>query len=85
LEQSKNVPQEVVTFHSGEQNELEDVTKYTKSKIIQPTRNHPAKLRHIKTEPKTPWESMWDLIGKKTIWYHEIIAISPHVRKSKIE
>jgi hypothetical protein len=24
-------------------------------------------------------------IEKKTIWYHEIIAISPHVRKSEIE
>lgn len=51
LEQSKNVPQEVVTFHNGEQTKLENATKHTKLKTIRPTRNHPTKLQHIKTKP----------------------------------
>ncbi len=51
LEQSKNNPQDVVTFHSGEQNELKDITKNTKLKTIRPTRNYPSKLWHIKTKP----------------------------------
>jgi hypothetical protein len=40
LEQPKNDAKEVVTFHNREKNELEDVTKNTKSKTIRPTKNH---------------------------------------------
>ncbi len=54
-----------MTFHNGEENELNDVMKHTKPKTIQPTGNHPPKLQHIKTKPKTPCESMWDLTKKK--------------------
>jgi len=54
-----------MTFHNGEQNELNDVIKHTKLKIIRPTRNHPPKLWHIKTKPKLPCKSMWDLTKKK--------------------
>jgi hypothetical protein len=54
-----------MTFHNGEQNELEDVTKNIESKIIRPTENHPLGLRCIKTKPKTPQESLWDPIKKK--------------------
>jgi len=51
LEQSKNDPHDVVTFHSGEKNELEDVTKNTKPKTIRPTKSHPPELQHIETKP----------------------------------
>jgi hypothetical protein len=64
LEQPENDPEESMTFHSGEQNELEDVTKNTKSKIVQPTRNHPLELWRIKIEAEIPWEPIWDLIKK---------------------
>ncbi len=41
LEQSRIDPKEAMTFHIGEQNKLEDVTKNTQSKIVRPTRNCP--------------------------------------------
>ncbi len=52
----KNNPKEVVTFHIGEQNKLEDITKNIEPKIIQPIGNHPLELRCIKTKLKTPQE-----------------------------
>jgi len=79
LEQPKIDPKEVATFHSGEKNELEDVTKNNKPK------NHPPKLRCIKTKPKTPWEPIWDPTKKKKFWYHQIVVTSPHARKSEID
>lgn len=54
LEQPKNDPKEIVTFHNGEENELENVTKTTKLKTIRPTKNCPSRLWRIKIEPKTP-------------------------------
>jgi hypothetical protein len=39
-----------MTFHSEEQNELENITKNIESKTIQPTENYPSKLQRIKTE-----------------------------------
>jgi hypothetical protein len=70
LNQPNNNLKEVVTFHSGEQNDLEDVTKNTELETIQPIRNHPLKLRHIKTKQKAPQESMWDPTEKKKpFWY----------------
>ncbi len=54
LEQPKNNPKDVMTFHNGEQNELNDVIKNTKSKTVRPTGNHPPKLQHIKTKLETP-------------------------------
>jgi len=50
LKQWKIDSKEATTFHSGEQNELENITKNIKPKTIQPTKNHPPKLRHIKTK-----------------------------------
>jgi hypothetical protein len=35
-----------MTFHSGEQNGLEDVTKNTKLEIIWPIENHPRIVTH---------------------------------------
>jgi hypothetical protein len=37
-----------MTFHIGEQNELEDVTKNTEPKTIQPIGNYPPELQRIK-------------------------------------
>jgi hypothetical protein len=65
LKQPKNNPKEVMTFHSGEQNELEGITKNIELKTIQPIGNHPPKLWHIKIELETPQESMWDPTEKK--------------------
>jgi hypothetical protein len=53
-----------MTFHIGEQNKLEDVTKNTEPKTIQPTRNYPPKLQRIKIKSKTPQEPIWDPIEK---------------------
>lgn len=39
-----------MTFHSGEQNELDDITKL---KIVQPIKNHALELQHNKIEPNT--------------------------------
>jgi len=39
-----------MTFHSGEQNELENITKNIEQEIVWPIENHPPKLWHIKTE-----------------------------------
>jgi hypothetical protein len=43
LKQPKIGIEEAMTFHSGEQNELEDIIEYTKPKIVQPIGNHPPK------------------------------------------
>jgi hypothetical protein len=48
LKQPKNDPKEVVTFHNGEQNKLEDVIGNSESKIVQPTKNHLLELHRIK-------------------------------------
>jgi len=42
--QPKNDLEEVVTFQSGEQNKLENVTKNIELEIVRPTKNHPPKL-----------------------------------------
>ncbi len=65
LEQPKNDLKESMTFHNGEQNELEDVTKNIKSKIVRPTKNHPLELWRIMIKTKTPHELIWDLAKKK--------------------
>ncbi len=52
----------VVTFHNAEQNELEDVLENIKPKTIWPPRNHPLKLKCVKTKLETPWELIWDPI-----------------------
>jgi len=63
-----------MTFHIGEQNELEDVTKNTEPKTIQPIRNYPPELQRIKIKLKIPREPIWDPIGKtlfaamKSLW-----------------
>jgi hypothetical protein len=44
LERPKNHPEEAMTFHGGQENELEDVTKNIKLKTLQPIRNHPSQL-----------------------------------------
>ncbi len=44
LEKPKIDPKKVVTFHNGEQNELEDVIKNIELETIQPIRNHPSEL-----------------------------------------
>ncbi len=44
LEQPKIDPKEVVTFHSGEQNKLEDVIENIELETIPPIENHPPKL-----------------------------------------
>jgi hypothetical protein len=49
-----------MTFHNGEQNELEDIIENIKPKIAQPIRNHPLELQCMKTKPKTPRKPMWD-------------------------
>jgi hypothetical protein len=54
LEQPKIDLEEVMTFHNGEENELEDVTKNTKLKTIRPTINHPLELQCLTIKPKTP-------------------------------
>jgi hypothetical protein len=77
-------PRNDCNFSNGEQNELEDVTKNTELEIVQPTKNHPSELWHIKIELETSWEPIWDLIENKKIWYHEIVVTSPHVIKSEI-
>jgi precorrin-6B methylase 1 len=67
LEQPKNDQEEFVTFHNGEQNELEDVIENTKSKIVWPTKNHPSKLQRITTELEIPQEPIWECIRKKLV------------------
>jgi hypothetical protein len=81
LEQPKIDLQEATTFHNGEENELEDVTKNTWLKTIWPTINHPLELRCIKIELETPM--IWDLIENKVFWYHEIVMTSPHAKEKK--
>jgi hypothetical protein len=54
LEQPKNDLEEVVTFHSGDQNKYKDDIRNIESKTIQPIGNHPLKLWRIKIELKTP-------------------------------
>jgi hypothetical protein len=49
-------------FHSGEQNELEDITTNIELESIRPIGNRPPKLWRIKTKLKTPWQLMWDHI-----------------------
>jgi hypothetical protein len=41
LEQPKIDIKKAMTFHNGEQNELEDTIQYTKPKIVRPIGNHP--------------------------------------------
>jgi hypothetical protein len=43
-----------MTFHNGEENEVEDVAQNTKLKIIRPTKNHPLELLRIKIKLETP-------------------------------
>jgi hypothetical protein len=74
-----------MTFHSGEQNKLENITKNIEREIVWPIENHPPELWHIKTKSETPQELMWDPTEKKTFWYHETVVISPHAKKSKID
>ncbi len=59
LELPKINIEEATTFHNGEQNKLEDITKNTKLEIGRPIKNHPSEI--ITIEPKTSWEVMWDL------------------------
>jgi hypothetical protein len=51
-----------MTFHSEEQNELEDVTKNTKLDSIWPIKNHPRIATH-QDRTKNSMELMWDLWG----------------------
>lgn len=44
LKQRKIDSKEAKTFHIGEQNELENITKNIEPKTIQPTENHGSKL-----------------------------------------
>jgi hypothetical protein len=53
--------EEAMTFHSWEQNELEDVIKNTKLEVGWPNENHPPILWHMKIKLKTLWELIWDL------------------------
>jgi hypothetical protein len=84
LEQPKNDLEEVVTFHNGEQKQLEDIIENIEPETVQRIKNHPLELQRMKIELKTPQELMWDLI-EKTFWYHETIATSPHARESEID
>jgi hypothetical protein len=61
-----------MTFHNEEQNELEDVTKNTKSETVWPIENHPPKL-------------ICDLAENDFFWYHEIILKSPYAKKNEID
>jgi hypothetical protein len=83
LEQPKNDAKEVVTFHNREKNELEDVTKNTKSKTIRPTKNHLLGLWRTKIKPKIPWKSIWD--PTKNIFFSTMRLLwQVHTPKSKI-
>jgi hypothetical protein len=62
VEQPKIDLEEATTFHCGEWNKVEDVTKNIELKIIWPTRNHPPELQCIKIELEIPWELIWDPI-----------------------
>jgi hypothetical protein len=44
LKQAQIDPKEAMTFHNGEQNKLENVTKNIKMATIQPFGNHPLEL-----------------------------------------
>jgi hypothetical protein len=59
-------PKEATTFHNGEQNKLEDITKNIELENVQLTKNHPLELRCINTELKTPQKPIWDLTKKKS-------------------
>jgi hypothetical protein len=74
-----------MTFHTGEKNELEDITENIEPKIVWPTKNHPPKLQRVKTKSKNSWELIWDHIEKKYFWYHETRATSPYARERKID
>jgi hypothetical protein len=74
-----------MTFHSGEKNKLKDIIENIELKMIRPIGNHPLKLRHIKTKPKTSRDLIWDPIENKTFWYHETLVTSPHTRESEID
>jgi hypothetical protein len=52
---------EARTFHNGEQNKLEDITKNTKLETVRPTKNHLSKLWCIKIKLETSLELIWDL------------------------
>jgi hypothetical protein len=80
LEQSKIDPKEAMTFHNGEQNKLEDITKNIEPEIKQPTTNHPPELQCMKTKPKTPHEPIWNPMENITFWYHETVVTSPHAK-----
>jgi hypothetical protein len=62
LKQPKIDPKETKTFQSEEQIELDEVIKDIEPKNIKLIENHPPKLWHIKTKPKSPWETIWDLM-----------------------
>jgi len=79
LKQPKIDIKEVATFHSGEHNELEDITKNSKPKTVWSIENHPLELQRIKTEPKTWRESIWDLIENKTFWYHVLKEYADYI------
>lgn len=53
LELLKINMEEAMTFHNGEQNELEYVIKNIEPRDKQPIKNHPPKLWHIKIELET--------------------------------
>ncbi len=77
--------EEVETFHSGEQNKLEDIIENIEPKIVQPMENHPLELQHIKTKLETSRELIWDPTKNKTFQYHDIVVTTPHAKESEID
>jgi hypothetical protein len=73
-----------MTFHNGEQNELDDVTKNTKLETIWPIKNHPLELWHSKTKLKARQESMWDPTIKK-IGTKKLLQQNSHTKESEID
>ncbi len=56
--------EDVATFHSGKQGELDDVTKHVEPKLSKVNGKWLADV----VELKTPWEPIWDPIENLAFW-----------------